>query len=107
LRSYRTSSPPTVSSQRPSKYKHWSEERLQLAHDAWHKEGGKVSIRQVAAEYDVPKSTLSDRISGKVQFGAHSGPARYLTDDDEAELVNFLTGCSAIGYDMLGANSKC
>ena len=98
LRSYRTSSPPTVSSQKPKKYKHWSEERLQLAYDAWHKEGGRVSIRQVATEYDVPKSTLSDRISGKVQFGAHCGPARYLTDDEEAELVNFLTGCSAIGY---------
>jgi len=40
----------------------------------------------------------SDRISGKVTFGAHSGPARYLTGNEEDKLVNFLTGCSAIEH---------
>lgn len=33
-----------------------------------------------------------------MEFGAHSGLARYLTGNEEAKLVNVLTGCSAIEY---------
>ena len=46
----------------------------------------------------MPKSTLYDRVSGHVAFGAKSGPPRYLTDGEEKELSNFLVGCSRIGY---------
>ena len=46
----------------------------------------------------MPKSTLYDRVSGRVAFGAKSGPPRYLTDGEEKELSNFLVGCSRIGY---------
>jgi len=34
--------------------------------------------------------------SGRVEFGLHSGPARYLTDEEE--LVNFICGCASMGY---------
>jgi len=37
-------------------------------------------------------------LSGRVQFGTKSGPPRYLTDPEEEELVNFLSGCAALGY---------
>lgn len=37
-------------------------------------------------------------VSGKVQFGAKSGPTRYLNDQEESELVNFLCCCTEIGY---------
>ena len=57
-----------------------------------------MSIRRAAELYSVPKSTLSDRVSGRVQFGSHSGPARYLTDEEEEELANFLCGCAKMGY---------
>ena len=48
--------------------------------------------------YDIPKSTLNDRVSGHVEFGSRSGPARYLTDKEKQELVNFLYGCAKMGY---------
>ena len=47
-------------------------------------------MRRAAEEYQVPRSTLYDRVSGKVQFGAKSGSTRYLNDQEESELVNFL-----------------
>ena len=31
-------------------------------------------------------------------FGMKRGPLKYISDVEEAELVTFLTGCSAIGY---------
>ena len=56
------------------------------------------SVRRAAIKYNVPKSTLHDRISGKVAMGATSEPERYLNDHEEEELVRFLSGCARIGY---------
>ena len=55
----------------------------------------KRPVREVASDYDIPKSTLSDRVSGR---GSHSGPPKYLFDDEENELEVFLLGCASIGY---------
>ena len=44
------------------------------------------------------KSTLSDRVTGRVSEGSHSGASRYLTDEEEAELVHFLVGSASVGY---------
>ena len=57
-----------------------------------------MSIRKAFEIYDVPKSTLQDRVSGRVKFGARSGPESYLNDQEEDELINFIQGCSDIGY---------
>lgn len=46
--------------------------------------------------YHVPKSTLGDRISGRVLPGATSGPPCYLTNEEE-ELVTFLCRVAQIG----------
>ena len=43
-------------------------------------------------------SSLSDRITGRVPVDATSGPAKYLSTEDEKELVIFLTRCASIGY---------
>ena len=59
---------------------------------------GRLSIRRVADTYQIPKSTLSDRVSGRVREGSHSGPSRYLADEEEAELVYFLVGSANVGY---------
>ena len=48
--------------------------------------------------YSVPKSTLQDRITGRVPFGSRCGPERYLSEEEEEELVGFIEGCSDIGY---------
>ena len=83
-------------SERPSKYKTWSAESMQKAMVAVI-EGG-VSVRQAAKMYDVPKSTLGDRKSGRVLPGSRSGPPSYLSIEEEKELVVFLCRSAAIGY---------
>ena len=69
---------------------------LQKAYEAV--QCGSLSIRCAAEEFRVPRSTLADRVSGRVVSGATSGPTRYLSAVEEEELVHFLQGCSSIGY---------
>ena len=81
--------------ERPKTFKTWKEESMGLAISAV-SEG--MSVRRAASDFDVPKSTLHDRISGKVSIDARSGPERYLNDKEEEQIVNFIVGCSKIGY---------
>jgi len=55
------------------------------------------SVMWAAETYGVPKSTLQDRVSGRVPFGAKSGPPSYLTEEED-ELDSFLTSCASLGY---------
>ena len=80
-------SPPATSVAHRCSYKGYSEEQLCRAYEAV--KGG-LSIRHAAERYGIPKSTLSDRITGRVLFGSHSGPQRYLSDEGERELVSFI-----------------
>jgi len=61
-------------------FKQWSEDDLKLAaeavSDGW-------TTKRAAEEFGVPKSTLYDRVSGRVAFSAKSGPPWYLTDGSE------------------------
>ena len=81
---------------RSDKLKQWSSKRMAKAIDAVQKEH--LSLRRAAEEFDIPKSTLHDRLIGKVQLGAQSGPPKYLTDQEEEELESFLCGCASVGY---------
>ena len=72
-------------------FKTWTDEAMKLAIAAVN-EG--MSVRRASYEFDVPKSTLQDRLSGKVGVDARSGLERYLADDEEEKLVKFLIGCS-------------
>jgi hypothetical protein len=54
-------------------------------------------LRAAAELYGIPKSTLGDRVSGKVLPGTASGVVRYLADSEE-ELAEFIIGCASIGY---------
>ena len=58
---------------------------------------GSLTVLHAAFQYDVPKSTLHDRVTGKVDPGAKVGAPRYL-DDEEEELTKFLVGAGSIGY---------
>ena len=77
-------------------YKQWPEWRMEKATEAVSQ--GKVSVRRAALQFNVPKSTLGDRVSGRVQAGTVSGPAKYLTDTEEENLATFLSRCGVIGY---------
>ena len=57
-----------------------------------------MSVHMVAEQYGVPKSTLLDKITGKVPKNTKSGRKTYLTDEEEASLVEFLIGCGSIRY---------
>ena len=56
------------------------------------------SLCHTAERFGVPRSTLHDHVTGKVQLGAMPGPIPYLTMEEEEQLVNFLVRCSEIGY---------
>ena len=56
------------------------------------------SVRRAAELYNVPRSTLHDRVSGKVMHGARSGPQPYLSIEEEEALTNFFLETAKIGY---------
>ena len=80
---------------RPLSYKSWSEEEMSRALNAVVVHG--VSVRHAALLYGVPKSTLGDRVSGKVLCGATCGQDTYLSNEEE-ELATFIETCAANGY---------
>ena len=76
-------------------YRNWDSDTLRQAMAAV--EHGK-SIRCAAEMFGIPRATLHDHISGRIQYGAKSGPKAYLTAEEEKELVIFLLRCAKIGY---------
>ena len=86
---------PFTSQQLPT-YGGYSSMNMEKAYEAV--AAGKMCVQRAAEQYGVPKSTLHDRVSGKVALNARSGRKRLLTDEEEASLVEFLVGCASIGY---------
>ena len=83
------------SSGRSGQYKMWNEVNMVKALTLVDQV---ASIRCAAEKCGVPRSTLHDRVSGKIQQGKKSGPDPYLTMEEEEELTNFLVKCAKIGY---------
>ena len=48
------------------------------------------SISRAARDHGVPKTTLHDRISGRVVHGINHGPKPYLNSAEEKELGSYL-----------------
>ena len=60
---------------------------------------GKLSIRKAAAEFNVPKSSLGNRINGRVEHGKKNGPDTLLDPAEEVELAAYhRTLVSKHGY---------
>ena len=55
-------------------------------------------LNRAAAQFGVPKTTLKDRMSGKVELGSKIGPAPYLNTTEEEELFELLIHMAKIGY---------
>ena len=66
---------------RPPQHKHWAQENMHAVMRAVIEEI--KSVCEAAQQYDVPKSTLGNKVSGRVLPGATSGPPTYLTSDEE------------------------
>jgi len=75
--------------------KQWSEQSMLAAIKAV-QEG--LPIYTSAREHGVPRTTLQDRILGKVKHGAKPGPQPYMTSEQERETVEFLLLASKAGY---------
>ena len=67
---------------RPAQYK-WNHESMVGTMKAVIVKG--MSVQEAAQLYDVPKSTLGNRVSGRVLPGATSGPPTYLPSGEEEE----------------------
>ena len=72
-----------VSSLRPAKRKQWTQESMTAALRAL-EEG--ASLTRASRDFGVPRSTLHDRVSGRVVHGVKPGPKPYLDEPEEKEL---------------------
>ena len=68
---------------------------------------GQMSANKVADLNGVPRSTLKDRLSGRVVHGTNPGPRPYLTRDEETELATRLLLASSIALGKTRFDVKC
>jgi len=54
-----------------------------------------------AVKHGVPRSTLNDRLSGRVIHDTKPGPKPYLTTAEEKELAEQLIEAASLGYGKL------
>ena len=52
---------------------------------------GEMGANRAALEHGVSKTTLKDRISGRVKHGKNPGPISFLTNEEENELISIGT----------------
>ena len=83
-------------SNRPKTLRQWSDQSMVGAMEAVQE--GRMGVNRAALEFGIPRTTLKDRISGRVVHGSKSGPKPYLTYEEEKEMVDFLITCSKMGY---------
>ena len=76
--------------------KRWDEDTLLTAVEEIKQ--GKLSYRKAELEYGIPKSTLCDHVTGKVEIGRRQGPKPVLTRDKEESLVQWALEMNEIGY---------
>ena len=55
----------------------------------------------------MPRSTLKDRLSGRVQHSKNPGPAPYLTSNEEKDLRDYLLSSVELGYGKTRKEVKC
>lgn len=60
---------------------------------------GGQSVKRVAELHGVPRTTLQDRVKGKVMHGVNPGSKSYLQPAEEKELSCFLIEVAAAGYE--------
>ena len=77
------------------KRRQWTNEQIKQALKAV--QTGSL-INEAALDYGVPRTTLKDRLSGRVKYGDKPGPKQYLKSEEETELNTSLTTCASVGY---------
>ena len=59
---------------------------------------GRMSANKAADVHGVPRSTLKDRLSGRVKHGQKPGPRPYREQSEETELSDYVLQAARIGY---------
>ena len=59
---------------------------------------GSRSANKAADLHGVPRSTLKDRLSGRVKHGRKPGPRPYLEQSEETKLSDYILQAARIGY---------
>ena len=72
-------------SNRPKKLCQWSKESRANALDTV--ASGKMGVNRAVIEFNVPCTSLKDRVAGRVHDDCNMGPKQYLTYEEESELV--------------------
>ena len=83
-------------SNRPAKLRIWSNQSMLQAMETV--KSGYMGMNRTAIEHGVPRTSLKDRLSGRVIHGTNIGPEPYLTQEEEKQLVEFLVNCCKMGY---------
>ena len=78
-----------------TKRKCWTDCQMKAAMEAV---GKGQSLNQASWDHGVPKTTLWDRIHGRIQHSTKPGPKPYLEPSEEIDLVSFIERCASIGY---------
>ena len=76
----------------------WSQEAMDQAQEEV--KAGRLNLRQAAQEFGVPKTSLSDRVSGRVSSDCVPGQRTLLTPADEDSLVEYLLYSSSHGFPL-------
>ena len=91
--------------QRPQRRKQWTAEQMDATLYSVTHHG--LSGNRAADLHGVPRSTLKDRLSGRVKHGTNPGPKPYLTVEEEAELTSHLLQAADIGFGKTRRDVKC
>lgn len=65
------------------------------------------SVSRASRDFGVPRSTLHDRVSGRVVHGVKPGPKPYLDNTEEKELGSYLKHCAKVGYGKTRKDVLC
>ncbi|CAG2184851.1 unnamed protein product [Mytilus edulis] len=61
------------------------------------KDGG-ISMRKAALAYGIPRSTIQDKVNGRTEIAARSGPKPVLSTTEESRIVEWCIEMAKIGY---------
>jgi len=81
---------------RPTKLCQWNDKSMVNALDMV--ASGKMGVNRAVLEFGVLRTTLKDRVAGRVVHSYNMGLKPYLNYEEEKELVEFLINCSKMGY---------
>ena len=59
---------------------------------------GMVYVNKAALLHGVSPTTLKGRLSGRVAYGTKPGPVKYLNDEEECTLSDYLVNAAKTGY---------